>query len=86
MTSPGRVPTGGSGALAREAARLYPGSSVIVFDTAEVVGLQLRPPTEEEAGPRVSFLAGGCGRDRRVTLHGGAGLDCEMLWTRVGVP
>ncbi|XP_028639968.1 acetylserotonin O-methyltransferase-like, partial [Grammomys surdaster] len=51
---------GGSGALAREAARLYPGSSVIVFDVPDVIAAaraQEPPPGEgEEAGPRVSFV------------------------------
>uniref|UniRef100_A0A8C6GNJ7 Acetylserotonin O-methyltransferase n=1 Tax=Mus spicilegus TaxID=10103 RepID=A0A8C6GNJ7_MUSSI len=56
---------GGSGALARMAARLYPGSEVIVFETPDVVAAartHFPPPADEDgAEPRVRFLSGGCG-------------------------
>ncbi|XP_021045383.1 acetylserotonin O-methyltransferase [Mus pahari] len=53
---------GGSGALARQAARLYPGSEVTVFETPEVAAAaraHFPPPADEEGvGPRVRFLSG----------------------------
>lgn len=53
---------GGSGSLAQEAARLYPGSTVTVFDFPEVIAAaqaQAPPPGEgQEAGPHVSFIGG----------------------------
>ncbi|XP_021010680.1 acetylserotonin O-methyltransferase [Mus caroli] len=54
---------GGSGALARVAARLYPGSEVTVFETPDVVAAaraHFPAPAEDEDGaePRVRFLSG----------------------------
>nr|D3KU67.1 RecName: Full=Acetylserotonin O-methyltransferase; AltName: Full=Hydroxyindole O-methyltransferase [Mus musculus molossinus]BAI82193.1 hydroxyindole O-methyltransfease [Mus musculus molossinus]BDB45827.1 acetylserotonin O-methyltransferase [Mus musculus molossinus]BDB45836.1 acetylserotonin O-methyltransferase [Mus musculus molossinus] len=53
---------GGSGALARMAARLYPGSEVTVFETPDVVAAaraHFPPPADEDgAEPRVRFLSG----------------------------
>lgn len=55
-------PTGGSGALARELARLYPGSDVTVFDTPEVIAAAQAPPFQSpEIEPGVRFLGGGRG-------------------------
>ncbi|XP_031212814.1 acetylserotonin O-methyltransferase-like isoform X6 [Mastomys coucha] len=60
---------GGTGALARQAARLYPGSRVTVFDVPDVVAAA-RVEEEEEAepgagpGPRVRFVGGDFFRSR----------------------
>lgn len=71
LTSGGHVPAGGSGALAQEAARLYPGSAVTVFDVPEVVAAARAQATPPGEGPHVSFVAGGrrhSGRSFRVHL------------------
>lgn len=84
MTSPCSHITGGSGALARQAAQLYPGSEVTVFETPDVAATaraHFRPTSEEEegAGPRVRFLSGVCvGRCMQVS---GAGLG---VWAGLG--
>ncbi|XP_076778267.1 acetylserotonin O-methyltransferase [Arvicanthis niloticus] len=79
---------GGAGALAQEAARLYPGSAVSVFDLPDVVAAA----QEEGAGPGVSFLGGDFFRSRlpradlfvlaRV-LHDWGDADCVRLLRRL---
>lgn len=51
-------PTGGSGALAQEAARLYPGSSVCVFDLPDVIAAARTHFLSPGARPSVRFVAG----------------------------
>ncbi|KAL1763582.1 acetylserotonin O-methyltransferase [Sigmodon hispidus] len=82
---------GGSGALAAECARLYPGSSVTVFDREDVVeAAQRHFLSAGEAGVR--FMAGDFFRSRlppsdlfllaRV-LHDWTDAECERLLRRV---
>ncbi|XP_021484674.1 acetylserotonin O-methyltransferase [Meriones unguiculatus] len=56
---------GGSGALACELARLYPGSDVTVFDTPEVIAAAQAPPFQSPGiEPVVHFLGGDFFRSR----------------------
>lgn len=66
--------TGGSGALAREFARLYPGSNVTVFDTPEVVAAaQTHFLSTQESWPSIQFCGGGTSR------AGGKGVGRERV-------
>eukprot|EP00073_Rattus_norvegicus_P029213 XP_006249054.1 PREDICTED: acetylserotonin O-methyltransferase isoform X2 [Rattus norvegicus] len=55
---------GGSGALAQEAARLYPGSSVCVFDLPDVIAAARTHFLSPGARPSVRFVAGDFFRSR----------------------
>jgi hypothetical protein len=76
-------PAGGSGALARMAARLYPGSEVTVFETPDVVAAaraHFPPPADEDgAEPRVCFLSGGRGAGVWAGLSEGRGLASDII-------